>query len=166
MALEGPAWIGVDGDVDRLAWAHQIELGFLEIRGYPDLARHKHHQRLADCRVAAFGGGELGHTARHRRDDYRARKVGYRLFEGSACLRQLTIGEVALGLQNGDLFVGCNRVGSCRRLCWPAAGTVRPVVARMSALPAPAPPGFWLDRPSPVARRSGRSDCRRSLAPG
>ena len=98
--------IGVDLDRHRLAGTHRAQLRLLEIGGDPDLARHEHHQRLADGGVGAFGRGQSRDPAGDWRGDGRARQIGLRLLQGGARLFHLRLGLRPLRLQYGKLHAG------------------------------------------------------------
>ena len=102
--------IGIDVDVDRLAGPDPGKLGLLEIRGDPDVARHQHHQSLADLGIIALGGSQIGNRPRDRGLDLGASKVRLGLLQ--ACLRlfELAGTDLTLCLQNLNLPLGDDQI--------------------------------------------------------
>ena len=103
--------IGLDADIDRIARPHGKKLRLLEIRRDPDLARHEHHQRLADGRVIAFGRGEPRDAAGDRRGNQCARQIGVGLLQRGARLLQLRLRHFTLRREDRKLLFGGARVG-------------------------------------------------------
>ena len=91
--------------------AAREELRLLEIRRHPDVARHEHHQCLADRRVIALGRGQPRDAAGDWCGDQGAREIGVGLLKRGARLLQLRLRHFTLRREDRELLFGGARVG-------------------------------------------------------
>ena len=165
---------------DRLARPHQVELGFLEIRGDPFVFGHEDHQHLPRLGQRADRSGDSGRAAGHGCGKVGALQVIAGMLQGGFHLLKLGSRAEPLGLQHRDLLLGGDGIGlgarhagfglgqnsngsaapsaRCRRRVSPGPGRERSPAGQRSAPPGSEPPVFVPDRCGPSERRSGRPD--------
>ena len=95
--------IGVDAHRHRLAGAHGVELGLLEVGGDPDVVGHEHGQVRPRLDELADAGGEVDDAAGLGGANDRVGEIELRLVSLGPGLREGRDRVLALRLQRDDL---------------------------------------------------------------
>src|SRR5580693_4709948 len=101
--------VRIDGNFYRLTWMNFVQLGLLEVGGYPNISRHDGHQSLAGLNVGSNLYRLAGYMPGFRSVNLGVRKFQLRLIDGSLGFTDIGAGALSLGLADGDLLRG--RIG-------------------------------------------------------